>query len=77
MLEQTKSLKLTQDLAFKMFFSKNKQTLRSLLKNFLPISEPMLDIYILNPEPEDKDYADLNDMSRMQIVLDIYKGIKL
>ena len=75
MLEQTKSLKLTQDLAFKMFFSRNKQTIRSLLKNVLPISEPMLDICILNPEPEDKDYADSDEMGiRLELRIKLGSG---
>ena len=42
-------LKLTQDIVFKNFFSRNKQVLISLLKNFL-LTDEIADITILNPE---------------------------
>ncbi|MCZ0932059.1 MAG: Rpn family recombination-promoting nuclease/putative transposase, partial [Oligoflexia bacterium] len=48
-------LKLTQDIVFKSFFSRNKQVLMAFLKNFLPISDKITDITILNPEKRDKE----------------------
>ena len=47
-------LKLTQDIVFKSFFSRNKQVLISLLKNFLLLNDEIADITILNPETRDK-----------------------
>ena len=52
---QQRPLKLTQDIVFKNFFSRNKQVLISLLKNFLPISHKITDVVILNPEETDED----------------------
>ena len=48
-------LKLTQDIVFKSFFSRNKTLLMAFLKNFLPISDEITDIVILNPEKIDED----------------------
>ena len=47
-------LKLTQDIVFKSFFSRNKQVLKSFLKIFLPLSEFIEEITILNLEERDK-----------------------
>ena len=58
MAKQMKPLKLTQDLVFKAFFSRNERTLRALLNAFLPTSDPILEIDILNRESEDEKNAD-------------------
>ena len=60
MSKKMKPLKLTQDLVFKAFFSRNERTLRALLNAFLPISVPILEIDILNRESEDEKNADAN-----------------
>ena len=51
---QRHPLKLTQDIVFKSFFSRNKQVLLSLLKSFLPICEEISDVKILNLEKTDR-----------------------
>ena len=52
--QQKRLFPLTQDLVFKSFFSRNKQVLHSLLKSFLPLSDDISNIIIINPEPRDK-----------------------
>ena len=52
--QQKRLFPLTQDLVFKSFFSRNKQVLHSLLKSFLPLSDDISNITIINPEPRDK-----------------------
>ena len=51
-MKQKKFIRLTQDLMFKSFFSKDKAVLSSLLKNFLPAlkNKEIINIQILNPE---------------------------
>ncbi|MBC6414130.1 MAG: Rpn family recombination-promoting nuclease/putative transposase, partial [Chromatiales bacterium] len=53
--KKTMGLKLTQDIIFKIFFSRNEQVLMSLLRSFLPIPDNISDVIILNPEAKDKD----------------------
>ncbi|MCY4321280.1 MAG: Rpn family recombination-promoting nuclease/putative transposase, partial [Bdellovibrionaceae bacterium] len=48
------TLKLTQDIVFKSFFSRNKTLLISLLKSFLPIPDKITDVEILNPDKYEK-----------------------
>lgn len=76
-----KLLRLTQDIVFKAFFSRNKQVLVSLLKAFLPIPNEVSDVVILNPEEKANDLS-LKDPSllpdtpdRKRVVLDL--NIKL
>ncbi|MCY4320958.1 MAG: Rpn family recombination-promoting nuclease/putative transposase [Bdellovibrionaceae bacterium] len=54
--KQIRFLKLTQDIVFKSFFSRNKQVLISLLKSFLPIKNEIAKITILNLEKRDKKH---------------------
>lgn len=77
MKTQPQYLKLTQDIVFKTFFSRNNQVLISLLKAFLPISDEAVDVVILNPE-EEKQALSLKDPSllpdtpdRKRMVLDL------
>ena len=60
-------IKLSQDLMFKIYFTKNKKVLLSLLKTFLPLpsGKDIKDIRILNPEI----YPDLKE--KKQIILDL------
>ena len=55
-MKQKKFIRLTQDLMFKSFFSKDKAVLSSLLKNFLPAlkNKEIINIQILNPENRQK-----------------------
>ena len=51
-MKQKRFIKLTQDLMFKSFFSKDEKVLTSLLKSFLPVlqDKQIENIQILNPE---------------------------
>ena len=51
-LDKTTFLNLTTDLSFKAYFVKNKELLKSLLTNFLPLPKgsSIVDIKLLNPE---------------------------
>ena len=46
--EQPKYLALTKDIVFKRYFTGNKRLLLSLIKSFLPISDKVSDVVILN-----------------------------
>ena len=45
-----KYLPLKKDIVFKRYFMSNKRALISLIKSFLPISDNVLDVIVLNPE---------------------------
>ena len=57
-------LKLTQDIVFKSFFSRNKQVLMSLLKNFLPIPDQISDVEILNLEQTENKKNQKNNTNK-------------
>ena len=61
-MKQKKFIRLTQDLMFKSFFSKDKAVLSSLLKNFLPAlkNKEIINIQILNPENKIYDLDQTN-----------------
>ena len=61
-MKQKKFIRLTQDLMFKSFFSKDKAVLSSLLKNFLPAlkNKEIINIQILNPENLDQTNREEN-----------------
>ena len=46
--EQPKYLPLTKDIVFKQYFTSNKRLLLSLIKSFLPISDNVSDVVVLN-----------------------------
>ena len=46
--EQPKYLPLTKDIVFKRYFTGNKRLLLSLIKSFLPISDKISDVVVLN-----------------------------
>ena len=74
-------LKLSQDIVFKSFFSRDKKVLISLLKNFLSFKNEIVDITILNPEKpnptkqKSKTKSHLNKMSE-QILKSKLKELK-
>ena len=53
-LRKTRYIELKQDIVFKRYFSRNKKVLKSLLKSFLPISDEITNIKILNLDEKDK-----------------------
>ena len=80
--KQVRFLKLSQDIVFKSFFSRNKKVLSSLLKNFLSFENEITDITILNPEKpnptkhKSKTKSHLNKMSEQQILKSKLKELK-
>ena len=72
MIKTNYPLKLTQDIVFKSFFSKNKKILISFLKSFLPLPDEITNITILNPENNthaNKLNTNLNPLSQKQKTL--------
>ena len=67
-MKQKKFIRLTQDLMFKSFFSKDKAVLSSLLKNFLPTlkNKEIINIQILNPENKTLDQTNKNKENKQQ-----------
>ena len=67
-MKQKKFIRLTQDLMFKSFFSKDKAVLSSLLKNFLPAlkNKEIINIQILNPENKTLDQTNKNKENKQQ-----------
>ena len=67
-MKQKKFIRLTQDLMFKSFFSKDKAVLSSLLKNFLPAlkNKEIINIQILNPENINLDQTNRNEKNNQQ-----------
>ena len=47
---QPEYLALTRDIVFKQYFTGNKRLLLSLIKSFLPISDNVSDVVVLNPQ---------------------------
>ena len=80
--KQVRFLKLSQDIVFKSFFSRNKKVLISLLKNFLSFKNEITDITILNPEKpnptkhKSKTKSHLNKMFEQQILKSKLKELK-
>ena len=76
-MKQKRFIKLTQDLMFKSFFSKDEKVLISLLKSFLPAlqDKQIENIQILNPE--DDKYEEANKLGgSVQLQKSQIKGSK-
>ena len=65
--KKNKLFSLTQDIVFKSFFSRNKLVLHSLLKSFLPLSDEISNITIINPEERDKQTQKQNSQNKLDL----------
>ena len=72
-LKEARFLKLTDDVAFKMYFKRNEKTLRSLLTNFLPLPKDsmILDIEVLDPELPPDQLATIGEELGKNFILDL------
>ncbi len=62
---QLKYLELTKDIVFKRYFTSNKRLLLSLIKSFLPISDNVSDVVVLNT-PKNKTAANAAKAAEQQ-----------
>ena len=65
--KKNKLFSLTQDIVFKSFFSRNKLVLHSLLKSFLPLSDEISNITIINPEERDKQTQKQDSQNKLDL----------
>ena len=71
-LKKARFLRLTNDVAFKAFFKRNKKLLISLLNSFLPLEESkILDVELVDTHHHPESLESDKDITGKQFVLDL------